>query len=77
MYYIIITCMELKISHGLILLGGGGKRPQASPPHQYASGQYTNGSPGEARWTYGRAPSEFLSMVNTLLKGKFSSGTKF
>ena len=24
MYYIIITCMELKISHGLILLGGGG-----------------------------------------------------
>ena len=35
MYYIIITCMELKISHGLIYLGGGGKRPQA--PHQYAS----------------------------------------
>ena len=36
MYYIIITCMELKISHGLILLGGGGASAP-KPPHQYAS----------------------------------------
>ena len=33
-YYIIITCMKLKISHGFILFWP----PSPPPPHQYASG---------------------------------------
>ena len=42
MYYIIITFMELKISHGLILLGGGGASAPPPPPHQYASDTCTH-----------------------------------
>ena len=35
MYYIIITCMELKISHGLILFGGGGGASAPPPVRQW------------------------------------------
>ena len=41
--YHAITCMELKISHGLILFwGGGGASAPKPPPHQYASGDYVS-----------------------------------
>ena len=47
--------MELKISHGLILLGGGGgggEAPPKAPPPQYASAYECNGQTYIKRTNY-------------------------
>ena len=55
--------MELKISHGLILIGrgGGGQAPPSPPPppHQYASARL-----GIRLWLWNMLPQEVISCTN-------------
>ena len=49
--------MELKISHGLILLGWGAPPAPPPPPHHYASASHNDDA-----YTIGRAPCLHVSL---------------